>query len=116
MTAYRQAMAGFAAMGTLEVWYARIAQGQFPQALRSAADPSRTKKDTKAVKRTGKVARREAAKALTRDSLQTLSKLAEQVDGRYRIVSRPPVVVPAQICGAFTEAVRSGRLPALESV
>ena len=33
-------------------------------------------------------------KAHTRDSLQALSKLGEQVDGRYRIVSQPPVVVP----------------------
>jgi Uncharacterized protein conserved in bacteria (DUF2252) len=35
-------------------------------------------------------------KAHTRDSLQALSKLAELVDGRYRIVSQPPVVVPAR--------------------
>ena len=35
-------------------------------------------------------------KARTRDSLQALSKLAEQVDGQYRIVSQPPVVVPAR--------------------
>ena len=33
-------------------------------------------------------------KAHTRDSLQALSKLAELVDGRYRIVSQPPIVVP----------------------
>ena len=33
-------------------------------------------------------------KAHTRDSLQALSKLAEYVDGQYRIVSQPPVVVP----------------------
>ena len=36
------------------------------------------------------------AKAHTRDSLQALSKLAEVVDGRYRIVSQPPVVIPAR--------------------
>ena len=35
-----------------------------------------------------------AEKARTRDSLQALSKLAEIVDGRYRIISQPPVVVP----------------------
>jgi Uncharacterized protein conserved in bacteria (DUF2252) len=33
-------------------------------------------------------------KANTRDSLQALSKLAEIVDGTYRIVSQPPIVVP----------------------
>jgi uncharacterized protein (DUF2252 family) len=35
-----------------------------------------------------------SAKAHTRDSLQALSKLAELVGDRYRIVSQPPVVVP----------------------
>ena len=34
------------------------------------------------------------AKAHTRDSLQALSKLAELVDGRYQIISQPPVVIP----------------------
>jgi len=33
-------------------------------------------------------------KAQTRDSLQALSKLGELVDGKYRIVSQPPIVVP----------------------
>jgi hypothetical protein len=37
-----------------------------------------------------------AAKAHTRDSLQALSKLAELVDGQYRIVSQPPVLIPAR--------------------
>ena len=34
------------------------------------------------------------AKARTRDSLQALSKLAEVVDGQYRIINQPPIVVP----------------------
>ncbi|MGN6173820.1 MAG: DUF2252 family protein, partial [Streptosporangiaceae bacterium] len=37
-----------------------------------------------------------AAKAHTRDSLQALSKLGELVDGNYRIVSQPPIVIPAR--------------------
>ena len=37
-----------------------------------------------------------AEKAHTRDSLQALSKLGELVDGTYRIVSQPPVVVPVR--------------------
>jgi uncharacterized protein (DUF2252 family) len=96
VAAYREAMAGFATMGTMEIWYARIADGQFPRALRTALDAPRTKKGAKAAKQVGKVARKEAAKARTRDSLQALSKLAELVDGRYRIVSRPPMVVPSR--------------------
>ena len=35
-------------------------------------------------------------KAHTRDSLQALSKLCEMADGTYRIVSQPPIVVPAR--------------------
>ena len=41
-----------------------------------------------------KNAQKTLRKAHTRDSLQALSKLGEVVDGRYRIVSQPPVVVP----------------------
>ena len=48
----------------------------------------------KAGKAAAKSAEKQARKAHTRDSLQALSKLAEQVDGRYRIVSQPPVVIP----------------------
>ncbi len=40
-------------------------------------------------------------KAHTRDSLQALAKLGELVDGRYRIVSQPPVVVPIRDWGAM---------------
>lgn len=43
-----------------------------------------------------KAARQNVAKAHTRDSLQALSKLAERVDGKYRIVSQPPIVVPVR--------------------
>ncbi len=41
-------------------------------------------------------AQKTVTKAHSRDSLQALSKLAEVVDGRYRIVSQPPLVVPAR--------------------
>ena len=41
-----------------------------------------------------KQAEKNLNKARTRDSLQALSKLAERVDGQYRIVSQPPIVVP----------------------
>ena len=50
----------------------------------------------KAAKKAQKTAEKTAEKAHTRDSLQALSKLGEVVDGRYRIVSQPPIVVPAR--------------------
>ena len=41
-----------------------------------------------------KIATKTMRKAHTRDSLHALGRFAEVVDGRYRIVSQPPVVVP----------------------
>jgi uncharacterized protein (DUF2252 family) len=54
------------------------------------------KEEEKAAKAGQKRAEKTLAKAHTRDSLQALSKLAEQVNGTYRIVSQPPIVVPAR--------------------
>ena len=90
--AYRAAMASFAAMGTMDIWYAHLDQDQLLQAMRTAAKASG--KQAKAAKRAEKKAERALTKARTRDSLQALSKLGELVDGRYRIVSQPPIVVP----------------------
>jgi uncharacterized protein (DUF2252 family) len=94
VTAYREAMAGFAQMGKLEVWYAHLTEEELLKAMRRAAKGAKTKKRAKAARRAEKGAEKVAAKARTRDSLQALSKLGERVDGRYRIVSQPPIVVP----------------------
>jgi uncharacterized protein (DUF2252 family) len=110
VTAYRQAMAGFAQMGTMGVWYAHLDEDEVMTSLRAtvaAAEHHDTKgkKSTKgkagkagkadsALDKAAKTAKKTLQKAHSRDSLQALSKLAEQVDGRYRIVSNPPIVVP----------------------
>jgi uncharacterized protein (DUF2252 family) len=94
VAAYREAMAGFAQMGRLEVWYAYLTEEELLQAMRHAAKGAKTKKRAKAARRAEKTAKKAVAKARTRDSLQALSKLGELVDGRYRIVSQPPIVVP----------------------
>jgi uncharacterized protein (DUF2252 family) len=96
--AYREAMAGFAAMGTLAIWYAHLDEDQLLSGIQSATAEAKkaSKKTAKAAKQAGKTARKSAAKAHTRDSLQALSKLGERVDGQYRIVSQPPIVVPAR--------------------
>ena len=98
VAAYREAMAGFAAMGTLAIWYAHLDEDQLLSGVQSAtAEASKaSKKAAKAAKQVAKSARKGAAKARTRDSLQALSKLGERVDGQYRIVSQPPIVVPAR--------------------
>jgi hypothetical protein len=54
-------------------------------------------KQAQAVKEAARRAEKAIEKAHTRDSLQALSKLAElDDDGNYRIVSQPPVIVPAR--------------------
>src|SRR6478672_6777914 len=92
VTAYREAMAGFAKMRTLDIWYAHLAEQDLMSAFNRAAQRSKRKEN----RRMTKTVERQTAKARTRDSMQALSKLAERVDGRYRIVSQPPVVVPAR--------------------
>ena len=107
VTAYREAMAAFAQMPTMDVWYARLDEDELRSAIRStvaemgkqAGGTKKGKKDEqqqKVAKRAEKRAEKNAAKAHTRDSLQALSKLGELVDGTYRIVSQPPVIVPAR--------------------
>jgi uncharacterized protein (DUF2252 family) len=94
--AYREAMASFAQMGTMAIWYAHLDEEELLNGIRSAAKAATSKKGAKAAKRAEKSLVKGAAKARTRDSLQALSKLGELVDGKYRIVSQPPIVVPAR--------------------
>jgi uncharacterized protein (DUF2252 family) len=89
-------MASFATMGTLAIWYAHLDEDEVMKGVRRAAKTTKTKKGAKAARRAEKAAEKTLAKAHTRDSLQALSKLGELVDGRYRIVSQPPIVVPAR--------------------
>ena len=80
---YRTAMASFAAMKNLEVWYAHFdvetAVGEFG----SQFSP-----------KVAKPGEKELAKARTRDSMSAFSKLAHEVDGQVRIVADPPLIVP----------------------
>ena len=78
---YRTAMRSFADMSNLDVWYSRLDGA----VIRSRWAPG--KRDEK---RLGKIAR----KATTKDSMRALSKLTHRVDGRLRIVSDPPLIVP----------------------
>src|SRR6266496_1071132 len=96
VTAYREAMAGFAQMGTMDLWYAHLAEDELMTVIRSAAKAPKAKKEAKAAKRARKTAQKNVQKAHTRDSLQALGKLGEVVSGRYQIVSQPPIVVPAR--------------------
>ena len=100
--AYRESMGQFAKMGTMEVWYAHLSEKELLEAIQNL---SRTEggKTKKAAKKGEKKARAIVEKARTRDSLQALSKLAELVDGRYRILSQPPIVIPLRDLPATAE-------------
>ncbi len=87
VAAYRQAMASFAQMRTMDIWYSHLGEEDILAVARSAV---KDKKTDRAFKR----AEKNLSKARTHDSLQALSKLAEYVDGQYRLVSQPPIVVP----------------------
>jgi uncharacterized protein (DUF2252 family) len=80
---YRGAMAEFAAMKELDVWYARLDVSNLAERW--------TEKVTKADRRRLEKA---AAKAENKDSLRALAKLTETRDGELRIASRPPLLVP----------------------
>ena len=78
--AYRDRMRTLATMGELDVWYDHIV---IDDALEADVDPTY-----------GQAIRRTAAKAHTRDNLQALSKLTKVVDGRRRLASDPPLLIP----------------------
>src|SRR5215469_16137084 len=118
--AYREAMDEFAQMQTMDIWYASMSEDEVLTSIRAMAtgavkqekaakkqvkqaakqekaDKRQVKADRqeeKAARQAAKQAEKTVAKAHTRDSLQALSKLGELVDGQYRIVSQPPIVVP----------------------
>jgi uncharacterized protein (DUF2252 family) len=80
---YRTAMARFAAMKNLEVWYASLDLEAALEELGSQLSP-------KQVRQTGKA----LAKARTRDNMSAFSKLTRVIDGETRIVAEPPLIVP----------------------
>ncbi len=80
---YRQAMRNFAGMTSLDVWYAH-----------ADIDQLRAQFDTQLRARQKKVLDKGLAKARTRDSMEQLAKLTRMVDGRPRIISEPPLLVP----------------------
>src|SRR3954453_2123320 len=92
---YRTAMAEFAGMRDLDVWYAHVdvadIQNKFAKPLRAAG-----RKKLNAT----------VAKARTRDSMQALNKLTKMVDGQRRITGDPPLIVTVR--DLVGEAVDAG--------
>ena len=82
---YRVRMHQHAEARNLDVWYAHI---EVADILKEIADITTKKQRAKA--------EATVAKARTRDSMQAFSKLTHEVDGRRRIVSDPPLIVPIE--------------------
>jgi uncharacterized protein (DUF2252 family) len=80
---YRQAMRTFAGMTDLDVWYAHADMDQL-----------RAQFESQLKARQRKLVEKGLAKARTRDSMQEVAKLTRIVDGRPRIISDPPLLVP----------------------
>jgi uncharacterized protein (DUF2252 family) len=77
--AYREQMATFAGMGSLDVWYAHVAVGDLIDRFRS--DPGLEKRLDEAVD----IARRHTSEA-------DLHKMTRDVRGRPRIMDQPPLI------------------------
>ena len=82
---YRTAMATFATMSSLQVWYAHLNIEEQLKRLAAKLDPTRFK-----------ALKKNLAKARARDSVQAFTKLTRKDGGEPRIVSDPPLIVPME--------------------
>ncbi|HWD54747.1 MAG TPA: DUF2252 domain-containing protein [Acidimicrobiales bacterium] len=87
---YRETMRTMAAMSNLEVWYARVEIEGLVDALKQHASATGSKDEA----HMAAAATKTTSKALTKDSMRALNKLTRVVDGRRRIISEPPLIVP----------------------
>jgi uncharacterized protein (DUF2252 family) len=90
--AYRERMRELAALGELDVWYSHTSVDATTE---GSVDP-----------RFADAIRRAAAKARTRDNIQASSKLTKVVDGRPRLISDPPLLIPIEELVGKDEARR----------
>jgi len=138
VTAYREAMAEFARMPTMDIWYAHFDEDRFKtviqdalaaetsaaakkekekakkaKAAKASKKEQKDPKQAKVAKEAARRAEKNLAKAHTRDSMQALSKLGELAGGQYQIVSQPPVIVPARDLAATFGLSPDEVIPAL---
>ncbi len=83
--AYRTAMAEFAEMRNLDLWYSRLDVDQVLARWSDKVSPEVLERF-----------RRNVDKSQSKDSMKALAKLTEVVDGQHRIKSDPPLIVPAR--------------------
>ena len=94
--AYRESMAQFAEMTVMDIWYAHRSEEDMMAGVRDLQAAQKGKAQKLEAQRRVKKVEAGFQKAHTRGSLHALTKLGELVDGKYRIISQPPVIVPAR--------------------
>ncbi|HSS04421.1 MAG TPA: DUF2252 domain-containing protein [Solirubrobacterales bacterium] len=82
---YRETMRRLAAMGNLESWYQQLDADAIAAGWASAVGGKQRR-----------AFERNVAKARAKDSDRAFSKLVEEVDGKLRIISNPPLIVPIE--------------------
>ena len=80
---YRETMRRLAEMGNLESWYQQLDAESIAERWAGAVGEKQRRAFERGV-----------AKARAKDSARAFSKLVEEVDGKLRIVSDPPLIVP----------------------
>ena len=95
---YREAMHRFAAMNTLDIWYARVDVGMLQSLIE-------TQGKRKQARQFGRV----IEKARRKNSTRAFEKLATRVNGDVRIVADPPLIVPVDDLLSASEARRFKR-------
>ena len=82
---YREQIARFSRMRYLDLWYVRLEVEPLLREVYEELGP-----------RMRRVLHRDVTKAMRRDSRQAFAKLTTEVDGEARLVSEPPLIVPAR--------------------
>ena len=91
-------MGEFAEMGTMDIWYARLSEQELMTAVDNAARSLKPTEKKGRVRPPSGSPKRTAQKAplRTRTACRPCRNSPSFVDGQYRIVSQPPIVVPAR--------------------
>jgi uncharacterized protein (DUF2252 family) len=94
---YRRSMRNLAALGNLNVWYRRLDL----EAIKAGWETAVGQKQRRAFERN-------VAKARAKDRGRAFAKLTHEVDGRIRIVSEPPLIVPiGELVGEEAEGLEA---------
>jgi uncharacterized protein (DUF2252 family) len=82
---YRRAMALFAEMSTLDIWYVRLDVERMLERFAAELTPKQSRH-----------LQAEVAHLHTKDNLRALAKLCGSVDGEPRIIGHPPLIMPIE--------------------